>query len=286
MNYLLFNSKSNANEGEKEAKSAANKLAEKYGDFKFLDLISLQKADFFSALKPEDMVVVAGGDGTLNHLVNDIKDAPIPEKLYLLPVGTGNDFLNDVKEAALNEDGLVPLTSYLRKLPVVETMGIKRRFLNGIGFGIDGECCVKADEMVKAGEKDINYGSITVKLLMKGYVAPSAKVKIDGEEFSFKKVYIAAGMNGRFYGGGMEVAPMQKRGDGELSFVCVHGAGKLRTLLLFPSLFKGTHIKNKKLVFAKRGKTIEVEFSRPTGLQIDGEVVKDATSYKVYFPED
>ena len=79
---------------------------------------------------------------------------------------------------------------------------------------------------------------------------------------------------------------MQKRGDGELTFVCVHGAGKLRTLLLFPSLFKGTHIKNKKLVFAKRGKTIEVEFSRPTGLQIDGEVVKDATSYKVYFPED
>ncbi len=285
MNCLLFNSKSAAGEGEKEAREGGKKLEGEYGPFEYLDLISLQKPAFFSSLKDEDVVVVSGGDGTLNHLINDIGDAELPKNLYLLPLGTGNDFLNDVKASQLS-NGLVPLSDFLQHLPVVETMGIKRRFINGIGFGIDGECCVRAEEMKAQGKTDINYGNITVKLLFSGYKAPDADVKIDGKEFHFKKVYIAAGMNGRYYGGGMQVAPMQTRNDGLLTFVSVHGLGKLRTLMLFPSLFKGEHIKKKKAVFAMRGKTIEVAFSSPTGLQIDGEIVPNATSYKIYFPED
>ncbi len=285
MNYLLFNSKSAAGEGEKEARQAGKKLEGEYGPLQYLDLVGLQKPSFFSSLGKEDKVIVSGGDGTLNRLVNDLGDASIPEELYLLPLGTGNDFLNDVKASQLS-NGLVPLGQFLKKLPVVETMGVKKRFVNGIGFGIDGDCCVKAEEMKSQGKTDINYGNITVKLLLTSYKAPDATVKIDGEEHRFKKAYIAAGMNGRYYGGGMQVAPMQVRNDGLLSFVCVHKLGKLRTLLLFPSLFKGEHIKKKNAVFAKRGKVIEVFFSRPTGLQIDGEIVPNATSYKIYFPED
>lgn len=285
MNYLLFNSKSASGEGEKEARQAGKKLEGEFGPLHYLDLVSLQKPAFFASLGKEDKVIVSGGDGTLNRLVNDLGDVDIPDELYLLSLGTGNDFLNDVKATQLN-NGLVPLGRYLKRLPIVETMGIKRRFVNGIGFGIDGDCCVKAEEMKTQGKTEINYGNITVKLLLTSYKAPEAEVKIDGEEFHFKKVYIAAGMNGRYYGGGMEVAPMQVRGDGELTFVCVHKLGKLRTLLLFPSLFKGEHIKKKNAVFAKRGKTIEVSFSRPTGLQIDGEIVPNAASYKIYFPED
>lgn len=284
MNYMLYNSKANAGEGKEDALSAAEKLKAKYGEFEFLDLISLNKEEFFKSTKEGDMVVITGGDGTLNHLVNDIGDAPIPEKLYLLPLGTGNDFLNDVMDSK-QEDGLVPLKPFLSNLPIVETMGLKRRFVNGIGYGIDGECCVKAEEMKKEGKTDINYGNITVKLLLTSYVAPNATVILDGKEYTFKRTYIAAGMNGRYYGGGMQVAPMQKRNDGLLTFVSVYGAGKLGTLMMFPSLFTGKHINKKKHVFAQRAKVIEVKFDRPTGLQIDGEVVPNATSYKIYFPE-
>ncbi len=284
MNYMLFNSKANAGEGREDALASAEKLKAKYGEFDFRDLLSLNKEEFFRSLKSEDMVVITGGDGTLNHLVNDIGDAPIPEKLYLLPLGTGNDFLNDVIDSK-QEDGLVPLKPFLANLPVVETMGLKRRFVNGIGYGIDGECCVKAEEMKKEGKTNINYGNITVKLLLTTYFAPKATVLLDGKEYAFNRVYIAAGMNGRYYGGGMQVAPMQKRNDGLLSFVCVYGSGKLSTLMMFPSLFSGKHIKKKKHVFAQRAKVIEVKFDRPTGLQIDGEVVPNATSYKIYFPE-
>lgn len=49
-------------------------------------------------------------------------------------------------------------------------------------------------------------------------------------------------MNGRFYGGGMMTAPQQDRNNPEekLSVVVMHGSGKLKTLMVFPSIFKGS----------------------------------------------
>jgi diacylglycerol kinase family enzyme len=89
-------------------------------------------------------------------------------------------------------------------------------------------------------------------------------------------------MNGRYYGGGMKIAPEQKRNSGHLTLVVIHGKGKLGTFMMFPDLFKGTHVKKKKNTLVKTGKVIEVEFDTPCGLQIDGEVVKDVKSYKAY----
>ena len=92
-------------------------------------------------------------------------------------------------------------------------------------------------------------------------------------------------MNGRFYGGGMMCAPDQQRQNNQtLSLVLMHGAGRIKTLILFPSIFKGKHIKNKKQVTVLTGKNITVEFDRPTPLQIDGETVKNVTSYTVAAP--
>ena len=90
-------------------------------------------------------------------------------------------------------------------------------------------------------------------------------------------------MNGRFYGGGMMCPPTQVRlnGDGTLSFVTLHTAGKIRTLTIFPSIFKGEHVKYTKYVEVIKGKDITVKFERPTALQIDGETVRDVTEYRV-----
>ena len=145
------------------------------------------------------------------------------------------------------------------------------------------DCCHKAEELKEAGEKDIDYGKITIGLLLKEFKAPNATVKIDGgEPFHIRKSYLASAMNGRFYGGGMNIAPSQRRGSDVLTFVSIHGRGRLGTLLLFPKLFKGTHVKAKKACCIKTGKTIEVAFDAPCALQIDGEVIRDVLSYKAY----
>ena len=67
--------------------------------------------------------------------------------------------------------------------------------------------------------------------------------------------------------------------DGELSVMVFHSTGRLRTLMIFPSIFKGEHIKNTKYIEIIEGKEITVKFDKPCALQIDGETVLDVTSY-------
>ena len=88
-------------------------------------------------------------------------------------------------------------------------------------------------------------------------------------------------MKGRFYGGGMMVAPAQDRKGDTLSLVVYHAKSKLKTLMVFPSIFKGTHVEHTEMVSVMTGKEIEVKFDKPCALQIDGETVRDVSSYRV-----
>lgn len=60
-----------------------------------------------------------------------------------------------------------------------------------------------------------------------------------------------------------------------------HSSGKLKTLMIFPSIFSGTHICHKDVVEVRSGQDITVRFDRPTALQIDGETILNVTEYQV-----
>lgn len=77
-------------------------------------------------------------------------------------------------------------------------------------------------------------------------------------------------------------APDQQRNntDGKLSLVLMHNAGKIGTLCVFPSIFKGEHVKHTKTVAVHTGYDITVRFDRPVALQIDGEVFTDVSEYR------
>ena len=85
-------------------------------------------------------------------------------------------------------------------------------------------------------------------------------------------------MIGRHYGGGMIPTPNQDRFDGNLSVMTMFGKGRLPTLMVFPSIFKGEHVK-KSCVEVRKGKHITVKFDRGVALQIDGEVILDVTEF-------
>ena len=89
-------------------------------------------------------------------------------------------------------------------------------------------------------------------------------------------------MNGRYYGGGMIPTPGQDRLHNEtVSTMVMYGKGKLKTLIAFPSIFKGEHVNHTEMVEVMTGKNITVEFDRPTALQIDGETILGVTGYSV-----
>ena len=235
-------------------------------------------AAFISGMEKEDYLVIVGGDGTLNRFVNDTDGMEIAHEILYFPTGTGNDFAKDM---GMGENPH-SITAYLKDLPTVEVNGKRYRFINGVGFGIDGYCCEVGDELRKIPGKKVNYTGIAIKGLLFHFAPRNAKVTVDGKEYAYKKVWIAPTMHGKFYGGGMIPTPKQDRDSGKLSLMLFHGAGRIRTLCVFPSIFKGEHVKHTKMVAVHTGKEITVEFDRPTPLQIDGETILGVTQYTAY----
>ena len=280
MKYVLYNPL--AGKGDAKEQSAA--LAERYGnDIIFKDITTVADyADLLAPLSEQDLVVVCGGDGTLNRFINAIEGIDVKCDVLYYAAGSGNDFLRDI-EADCN-DGPVLINKYIKDLPVAEVKGKKYRFLNNLGFGIDGYCCEVGDKQKAASAKTVNYTAIAIKGLLFHYKPTNATVVVDGKQYNFKKVWIAPTMKGRFYGGGMMSAPAQDRldPDGTLSVMVFGGGGRLRTLMAFPSIFKGEHVKYTKMVHIISGKDISVTFDSPAPVQIDGETILGVTSYHAY----
>ena len=277
--YVLFNKMSD----NKAGKAEAEQLRElwKTRDLEFVDAVKLEDyAGFFKRLEPADEVCICGGDGTLNYFVNHVDADNFDNKLYYYPTGSGNDFWTDLGKK--KGDAPAVINKYVKKLPAVTVKGKTYKFINGVGYGIDGYCCEEGDRLRETSDKPINYTSIAIKGLLLHYKPTNAKVEVDGKKFSFKKAWLAPTMKGRYYGGGMMATPNQDRLDPERKVTCMvmNGAGKVHTLVAFPSIFKGEHVK-KKIVKVMKGKRVKVKFDRPTALQIDGETVLNVTEYSV-----
>ena len=280
MIYILFNPLANNSRGENDAKNWAieNKVK---GTFK--SLIDMNFKKFFDTTKASDEVILCGGDGTLNRFVNDTYGYNFKCKLSLVKCGSGNDFYRDV--ASKEKDGRINLLPYIQNLPLITVNGIKRRFINGIGYGIDGDTCLKGDEIRKKDPNAvINYTNIAIKLLLGGFKTKNCTVEVDGKKYSYKHVWLASAMNGRYYGGGMMAAPNKDRLDKNIHCdVCVYSSiGRLISLIRFPKFSAGQH-KGRKFLIHLTGKNIQVSFDKPCALQIDGDVVANVTTYKVSF---
>lgn len=236
--------------------------------------------EFFAPLGEDDTVIICGGDGTLNKFINNTEGVQIKCDLLYFPSGTGNDFLHDLGKTS--DDAPFSIKEYIKALPTVEVNGKTFRFLNNVGFGIDGYCCEVGDEQKKKSDKPVNYTAIAIKGLLFHYKPCGANVTVDGKEYRYERVWLAPTMKGRFYGGGMMAAPKQDRNDpdGALSLMLFYGSGSLKTLMVFPSIFKGEHVNHKKMVAVHKGHEISVTFDSPRAIQIDGETIVGVKSYR------
>ena len=237
------------------------------------------KNTYVSNLTEEDKLVIVGGDGTLNRFVNAIEDKEYRYPIYCYAGGTGNDFINDV--VGTGTDDLVKINDYIRNLPVIEVNGKSYKFINGIGYGIDGWCCEEGDKHREKTQKAPNYTTIALKGLLYKFKPVNAKVTIDGVTNEYQHVWMVPTMNGRYFGGGMMVTPSQDRLNParDLSVVVVPCKRRLKLLTVFPKIFKGNHVKHTDIFKLFVGKDVTVEFDRPVALQIDGETVCGVTKY-------
>jgi len=273
--YVLYNKKA----GEGNALESVKMLEIIINDeMKFIDVSEVSDYNtFLTGLEKNDYIILAGGDGTINCFINNVENIEFDNEVLYFPNGTGNDFAYDL--GYLKECTPFSIKKYIRNLPTVTVKGKTFRFINGIGYGIDGYCCEAGDELKKISNKKVNYTAVAINGLLFNYKPTNAKVTVDGKVYTYEKVWLAPTMNGRFYGGGMMPTPNQERNSGKLSTMIFHNAGKIKTLVFFPSIFKGKHIKYKKQIEILTGNEITVEFDRPIALQIDGETISEVSSY-------
>jgi diacylglycerol kinase family enzyme len=277
---VLYNPLSSTGTGENKAHKLDSIL--KGCQLEYRSLLDIpDKKTFLQELDPSVTPILTGGDGTLSFFVNELGGENPTREIYYFPAGTGNDFLNDLNKTGDSEPFL--LNPYITDLPRIHFNGETHTFINGVGYGIDGYVCEEGDRIRKKTGKPINYTGTAIKGLLYAYKRTHATVTVDGVTSEYNHVWMTPTMLGRYFGGGMMCAPGQDRLNpkGTVSLMIMRCPSKLRTLLLFPSIFKGNHVKVTSIVSVIEGHTIHVKFDRPTALQIDGEVFSGVSEYTV-----
>jgi diacylglycerol kinase (ATP) len=228
----------------------------------------------------DGLLIVAGGDGTINDAVNGLGKAGFPEgvTLGILPAGTGNDLAatlcvpDDPDEA---ED--VIRQGRVRTLDVarVRSDGIGERFFINVATGGLGAEISDANE----GELKKRWGKLSYLRasleVAKDFDVRELDLYLDGELHRVRAVNVVVG-NCRFAGGGWLAAPRANPEDGLLDVVIIEKLGLPDLLQLAPASMARADYVDKEGVFSARAKEIRVE-TQPPGLDftVDGEVVGD-----------
>lgn len=280
MKYIaLYNPLSNNHKGKEAAEKLSAALPGE--DIEYVDMLGIENMDQYLAGVDADYVVLCGGDGTLNHFANDVDGDNLEQEMLYFACGTGNDFLNDVAKGSKKP---IPLNKYLKDLPVATVNGKSYKFLDNVGYGLDGYCCEVGDQIrEKDPAANINYAGIAVKGLLGAYAPTHATVTVDGVTTEYDNVWLAPTMNGRYYGGGLMMGADQDRlnPDHEVTVIVYSGKSRFLALCKFPTVIFGKHPIFKKTVFLMKGHEVTVKYDKPKALQIDGETFLNVSEYSV-----
>ena len=271
MYLILFNPKS-ITDTKKAALKLKHKLEKKKEEAEVHDIFEYDgKYDLLINKTPvTDKVVLVGGDGTVHHFINYIRNKEIRHRFFLLTAGSGNDYSRGHKGKFFE------ITDEIKRLPTVKTKEKTISFINGFGTGIDAAVCAAQAANSKNAIKESYYK--IAKKTFKSFQKFKIKYNIDGEIVKYDDVWFTVIQNGKYIGGGMKVAPKAKRDDNHLDIVIVRHLPRWRLLLIFPLIFLGMHKVSKYIEF-RTGTHIELETTGYNNIQVDGEVTLNCNKF-------
>ncbi len=237
----------------------------------------------------DGLLIVAGGDGTINDVINGLGQAGFPQSvtLGLLPSGTGNDLAATL---AVPEDPdeakEVIRQNRVRTLDVarVRSSGIGERFfINVATGGMGAEISYANDEEFKSRWGKLSYLRASLEVAREFDVRETT-LHLNGAERRVRAVNIAIG-NCRYAGGGWLAAPKANPEDGLLDVVVIEDIGIKEFLTLAPTALLKADYLDREGVYATRAREVRVE-THPGGLDftVDGEVIGDEPAEFVVLP--
>lgn len=230
------------------------------------------------------LVVAAGGDGTLNEVVNGLAADFGHVRLGLLPLGTGNDFARSINVPPDLDAALAILErGETRTLDVARATigGESRHFINMAAGGFSGVVSEKAHE-VKDRWGPLSYLRAALGTLpeLQGF---RTRLTVNGSERLELDTYNIVVSNGRFVAAGIPVAPQSKLDDGLLDVMIAPATTIPQLAILVPQVLLGRHTESDLLLFRKATR-LEIESDPPMSFNVDGELIGDAPAFFEVLP--
>jgi YegS/Rv2252/BmrU family lipid kinase len=227
-----------------------------------------------------ERIVVAGGDGTLSEVATGLLAADLARyaQIGVLPLGTAADFARslgipsglDRAIDCLASAGVRPVDA--GRVTYRSLQGDERvsYYVNVASFGVSGLTCqlVNSGPKLFGGTLSFLFGALRAILR---YRSAPVTIRVDGALVHDAPLTLAAGANGRFFGGGMRLAPDARLDDGLLDVVIVSGLSAVSRLSKLAGMYRGTHLADAATAL-HRGALVEAAAAPGTvPLELDGE---------------
>jgi len=224
-----------------------------------------------------DLLVAAGGDGTLHLVASELASLENPDLPVLsqIPFGSGNDFLrqyNFHKRHLADPERLAKGTV----IPIDMGQCGDNWFINGVGFGLAADVGQAFHESRFSGT--FPYLLYSLREIRRNR---SLRLKIELESETIEeRCCVAAIGNGPFSGGGFCLTPNAIPNDGLLDICLINSTTRLSLFRQLPKAFKGRHL-NSPLVTYRQVRNIALSADEPIIAQLDGEILPPQKEWEI-----
>lgn len=232
-----------------------------------------------------ETILAAGGDGTVNEIVNGMMRASNGEAtgtFGVIPIGSGNDFAKMFPHPATSTSPQPDWRPAIRHILAGDTRLVdvgkvvasdqsrsgERYFANALDTGFGAQANNHAHEIPQLTGTAM-YLAAVFKTLIR-FTIDQVKIDLDHKSIEQWSTMIAVA-NGRCIGGGFWIAPNARNDDGLFDVMVAQGLGRIGILSLLPKVMKGTHVSDPRVQMAQSSRVV-IESREPIMFETDGEI--------------
>ena len=283
MLHIIYNPQSSTGNGKRVFAQVEKILIDEKAEYKVYETTGCGSAKLYAkditSDDSNDIIVVIGGDGTLNEVFNGIKDYS-KVTLGYIPSGSGGDFARDLK-ISLDPETAIRSVLHPKEYKLMDVGNLtnaecNKRFCVSTGIGFDAAVCHEALHsklkvvLNKIGLGKLTYVVIAIKQILSTKKHGCTLILDEARQIKLDHFYFITAMIHRYEGGGFMFCPKAKCDDGLID-ICVAGnISKLKVLSIMPTAYKGKHVRYKGIE-TYTAKKVEIYSDEKLPIHADGE---------------
>jgi diacylglycerol kinase (ATP) len=223
-----------------------------------------------------ELVIAAGGDGTVHEVINGLMRMPSEARprLGIVPLGSGNDFAHSLGIRGTPTEALKRIfTGQPQRIDLGAFeigRGVQEYFDNTFGMGFDATVTIRTQHLTHI-RGFLMYLVAVLQTIALNHEAPRMHIVTDTETWEEETMMLVA-CNAPREGGGFLVAPSAVVSDGYLNYAAICHVSRLMMLRLIPEVMNGTHGRFKQVRLGQF-RQLKLQSERPITIHADGEVI-------------